>query len=58
MQAGTREHLVGAGRVALMQMQADEIRVKAVGALYWLACAIEVRSRLWLGGTVAIVMEG
>jgi IS1 family transposase len=47
------EHLVEAGRVALLQVQADEIRVKAVGAVYWLACALEVRSRLWLGGVIS-----
>src|SRR3712207_9462321 len=44
------EHLIEAGKVALLQVQADEIRVKAVGGIYWLASAMEVRSRLWLGG--------
>jgi transposase-like protein len=47
------EHMVEAGKVALVQVQADEIRVKAVGAVYWLACALEVRSRLWLGGVIS-----
>jgi transposase-like protein len=47
------EHLIEAGRVALLQVQADEIRVKAVGGIFWLACALEVRSRLWLGGVVS-----
>jgi hypothetical protein len=47
------EHLVEAGRVALLQVQADEIRVKAVGGIYWLASAMEVRSRLWLGGVIS-----
>ncbi len=47
------EHLVEAGKVALLQVQADEIRVKAVGGIYWLASALEVRSRLWLGGIVS-----
>lgn len=47
------EHLVEAGKVALLQVQADEIRVKAVGAVYWLAYALEVRSRLWLGGALS-----
>jgi hypothetical protein len=47
------EHLLEAGRVALSQVQADEIRVKAVGAVYWLASALEVRSRLWLGGAIS-----
>lgn len=37
----------------LLQVQADEIRVKAVGAIYWLASALEVKSRLWLGGVVS-----
>lgn len=47
------EHLVEAGRVQLLQVQADEIRVKAVGGIYWLASALEVNSRLWLGGVVS-----
>lgn len=47
------EHMVEAGKVALVQVQADEIRVKAVGAVYWPACALEVRSRLWLGGVIS-----
>jgi transposase-like protein len=46
------EHTVEAGRVRLLQVQADEIRVKAVGGIYWLASALEVRSRLWLGGVI------
>jgi transposase-like protein len=47
------EHMVEAGRVELLQVQADEIRVKAVGGIYWLASALEVRSRLWLGGVIS-----
>ena len=47
------QHLIEAGRVALLQVQADEIRVKAVGAVYWLASAMELRSRLWLGGMIS-----
>ncbi|MBA2783414.1 MAG: hypothetical protein H0T74_10920 [Rubrobacteraceae bacterium] len=47
------EHLVEAGRVELLQVQADEIRIKAVGGIYWLASALEVRSRLWLGGVIS-----
>jgi hypothetical protein len=46
------EHLVEAGKVTLLQVQADEIRVKAVGRIYWLASALEVRSRLWLGAVI------
>jgi hypothetical protein len=47
------EHIVEAGRVDLLQIQADEIRVKAVGGIYWLASALEVRSRLWVGGLIS-----
>lgn len=47
------EHLIEAGKVALLQVQADEIRVRAVGGIYWLASAMEVRSRLWLGGALS-----
>lgn len=47
------EHLVEAGRVDLGQVQADELRVKAVGGVLWLAAAMEVGSRLWLGGAVS-----
>lgn len=47
------EHLVEAGRVELSQVQADELRVRAVGGVLWLAGALEVSSRLWLGGEVS-----
>ena len=47
------EHLIEAGRVALLQVQADELRIKGVGAVYWLASALEVKSRLWLGGSIS-----
>lgn len=46
------EHLVQAGRVDLSQVQADEIRVRAVGGVFWLAMALTITSRLWLGGVV------
>jgi transposase-like protein len=47
------EPLVQAGRVELGQVQADEIRVRAVGGVLWLASAVAVASRLWLGGVVS-----
>ena len=52
------EHLVEAGKVALLQVQADEIRVKAVGGIYWLASAMEVSSRLWLGSVISRHRDG
>jgi transposase-like protein len=36
----------------LGQVQADEIRVKHQGGIAWLAMAIAVSTRLWLGGVV------
>jgi hypothetical protein len=47
------EHLVEGGRVELGQVQADELRVRVVGGVMWLASALEVSSRLWLGGVVS-----
>ncbi len=48
------EHLVEAGSVELSQVQADELRVRVVGGVMWLATALEVGSRLWLGGVVRV----
>ena len=44
------EHTVQAGGVPLAQVQADELRVRVVGGVMWLASALSVTSRLWLGG--------
>jgi len=45
------EHLVAQPR-DLGQVQADEIWVKGQGMILWLAMAIQVSTRLWLGGVV------
>jgi transposase-like protein len=45
------EHLVEQPR-DLRQVQADEIWVKAQGMILWLAMAIQVQTRLWLGAAV------
>ena len=47
------EHVVEAGRVELGQVQADELRVRLVGGVLWVATALAVGSRLWLGGVVS-----
>jgi len=47
-----QEHLVEHPR-ALGQVQADEIRVKKQGGIVWMALALMVRTRLWLGGEVS-----
>lgn len=46
------EHLVQQPR-DLGHVQADEIRVKGQGKVIWLAMAIMVSTRLWLGGVVS-----
>jgi transposase-like protein len=48
------EHVVEAGRVELGQVQADELRVRVIGGVMWLAGALAVESRLWLGGVVSL----
>jgi transposase-like protein len=49
---GVQEHLVEQPR-DLGQVQADEIRVKKQGGIVWMALAIMVCTRLWLGGEVS-----
>jgi hypothetical protein len=48
------EHIVQAGGVPLAHLQADELRVRIVGGVVWLASAISVSNRLWLGGVLQI----
>ena len=38
----------------MARVQADELRIRVVGSVVWLASAISVTSRLWLGGVVHI----
>src|SRR5918992_3204892 len=45
-------HLVEPGQVELGQVQADELWVKLVGKRLWMAMAMAVPSRLWLGGVI------
>jgi len=47
------EHLVQQPR-ALQHVQADELRVKLQGAIIWVAMALEVRTRLWLGSVTSV----
>lgn len=47
------EHLVRAHPLDLQQVQADEIRVKTQTGVYWMALAMMVSTRLWLGGVVS-----
>src|SRR5256712_9950318 len=47
-----QEHLVEQPR-DLGQVQADELRVKKQGGIVWMALAMLVKTRLWLGGAVS-----
>jgi len=47
------EHLVENSQQDLQQVQADEIKVKVLKGTYWMALAMAVRTRLWLGGVVS-----
>lgn len=51
------EHLVEQPR-DLGQVQADEIYAKVQGAILWLAMAIQVQTRLWLGGELSVSRSG
>ncbi len=47
------EQLVQQGQVDLQHVQADELWVKLVGQRVWMALALAVPSRLWLGGAIS-----
>jgi transposase-like protein len=47
------EHLVETGQIDLQHVQADELWVKLVGRRVWMALALAVPTRLWLGGVVS-----
>jgi transposase-like protein len=51
--AVVHEHLVGQSRLDLQQVQADEIKVKTQRGSVWMALAMMVPTRLWLGGEVS-----
>jgi transposase-like protein len=47
------EHTIGQSNLELGQVQADEIKVKTQTGVVWIALAIMVSTRLWLGGAVS-----
>jgi transposase-like protein len=51
--AAVHNHLIGQSRLDLQQVQADEIKAKVQGGYLWLAMAIMVPTRLWLGGVIS-----
>lgn len=48
------DHIIGQKPMDLQQVQADEIKVKVQGGSYWMAMAIMVGTRLWLGGGISV----
>jgi transposase-like protein len=46
-------HLVQQGKLDLQHVQADELWAKLVGQRVWMALALAVPSRLWLGGMIS-----
>jgi len=47
------EQVVGKSQLDLGQVQADEIKVKTQKGTIWMALAMMVSTRLWLGGVVS-----
>lgn len=47
------EHVVGQAKFDMKQVQMDEIKAKIYGGYLWIAMAIMVGSRLWLGGEIS-----
>jgi transposase-like protein len=51
------EHVVGQSQLDLRQVQADEIKVKTQSGVVWMALAVMVSTRLWLGGAVSATRD-
>src|SRR5512135_67682 len=49
--------LVEAGKLDLVHVQADEIRVKGRNMIAWMGLAMMVSTRLWLAGTVSVTRD-
>jgi transposase-like protein/IS1 family transposase len=49
--------LVQQGHLDLVQVQADEIRVKGHKMIAWMGLAMMVSTRLWLGGVVSLTRD-
>jgi transposase-like protein len=52
------EHLIQQAQLDLGHVQADELWVKCVGRKVWMALALAVPTRLWLGGEVNAQRDG
>lgn len=48
------DHLISQSQLDLQQVQADEIKAKVQGGYVWIALAVMVSTRLWLGGVISV----
>lgn len=48
------EYLIGESQLDLQPVQADEIKVKTQQGTIWMAMAMMVATRLWLGGEISV----
>jgi len=48
------EEIIGNSQLDLQQVQADEIKGKGQGMIFWMAMAMMVPTRLWLGGAISL----
>ncbi len=55
---GVHRHFLAAAPPDLRHVQADEIRAKTASGCCWLAMALAVPCRLWLGGVVGPARDG
>lgn len=51
------EQLIESSQMDLQHVQADELRIKAQGHIVWMALALCVTTRLWLGGVVSTTRD-
>ena len=54
---GVHQALVESAKMDLKHVQADELRIKAQGHVAWMALALCVTTRLWLGGVVSTTRD-
>src|SRR5262249_10597421 len=54
---GVHQALIEQGKLDLVHVQADEIRVKGRSMIAWMGLTLMVSTRLWLGGAVSLTRD-
>ena len=49
--------MIEQGKLDLVHVQADEIRIKGRSMIAWMGLALMVSTRLWLGGAVSLTRD-